>query len=210
MADRKPFGAWVNKAIFVWNIFLSGLSVVLLVRLMPYVLEVMELPWSEAICRHRHYGLNWGATWTFNWMGYSKVFELFDTLFLVIKKRPVITLHWYHHITVLVYVWLAHVFARTNVYLVFTVMNAFVHVLMYFYFALTAIRIYFPFPQFLTILQIAQMVVGSYAVYSSGQCPENPLNWWFGMLMYLSYFVLFSKFFLDKYRGPKDGKSKPE
>ena len=31
----------------------------------------------------------------------SKVFELWDTFFIVVRKRPLILLHWYHHVTVL-------------------------------------------------------------------------------------------------------------
>lgn len=35
----------------------------------------------------------------------SKIAEFGDTLFLVLKKRPVIFLHWYHHAVVLIYCW---------------------------------------------------------------------------------------------------------
>ena len=38
----------------------------------------------------------------------SKVPELLDTAFLVLQKKPVILLHWYHHWTVLLYTWHAY------------------------------------------------------------------------------------------------------
>merc|ERR1712072_138491 len=36
---------------------------------------------------------------------FSKIPELIDTAFLVIRKKPVIFLHWYHHFTVMLYCW---------------------------------------------------------------------------------------------------------
>ena len=44
----------------------------------------------------------------------SKVPELGDTIFIVLRKQPLIFLHWYHHATVLVYSWsvFTHSFLR--------------------------------------------------------------------------------------------------
>lgn len=36
---------------------------------------------------------------------FSKVPELGDTVFIILRKRPLIFLHWYHHVTVLLYTW---------------------------------------------------------------------------------------------------------
>ena len=45
------------------------------------------------------------------WVGlfiYSKMPELLDTAFLTFQKKPVIFLHWFHHVTVLLYCWHAY------------------------------------------------------------------------------------------------------
>ena len=39
---------------------------------------------------------------------FSKLPELFDTAFLVLQKKKVIFLHWFHHTTVLLYCWHAY------------------------------------------------------------------------------------------------------
>lgn len=36
---------------------------------------------------------------------WSKAVELGDTFFLILRKRPVIFLHWYHHVSVLLFTW---------------------------------------------------------------------------------------------------------
>ena len=38
----------------------------------------------------------------------SKLPELGDTLFIVLRKQQLIFLHWYHHITVFIYVWYSY------------------------------------------------------------------------------------------------------
>lgn len=50
------------------------------------------------------------------------------------------------------------------------------------------------------------MVVGAVAAYQAGSCPEHFYMWWAGVLMYASYFVLFTKFFLDKYSRKPDSR----
>ena len=39
---------------------------------------------------------------------FSKLPELGDTLFIVLRKQQLIFLHWYHHITVFIYVWYSY------------------------------------------------------------------------------------------------------
>ena len=98
---------------------------------------------------------------------FSKVPELVDTVFLVLAKKPVIFLHWYHHFTVLLYCWTAYV-GRSSAGLYFVAMNFGVHSLMYFYFFLMTWYRKLWWAPIVTVLQISQMFVGIFicsAVY---------------------------------------------
>jgi elongation of very long chain fatty acids protein 6 len=114
MESRKPVQglSWV---MFLWNISLSAISLLMLYRCFAtgYVTNLFtQYTWFEAICMNRHVGLDRGFSWTYNWMGYTKVLELLDTLFLVVRKKHVMTLHWFHHATVLAFVTSAHIFGK--------------------------------------------------------------------------------------------------
>lgn len=110
-------------------------------------------------------------------------------------------LQWYHHITVLLFCW--HSYANTSsTGLYFVAMNYSVHAIMYGYFYLKQIDAWPKWvpAQFITVAQIAQMVVGttvsyfSYVYLKDGiECDVKPENVIAGGLMYGSYLYLFSK-----------------
>lgn len=143
-------------------------------------------------------------TWMF---ALSKVPELGDTVFIILRKQPLIFLHWYHHITVLLYTWYAYK-EYTSSARWFVVMNYCVHSLMYSYFALRAMGKRPPkaSAMMVTSLQILQMVIGSLVniwslqYINAGQpCKVSHLNIKLSLLMYLSYFALFLRFFINAY-----------
>ena len=78
------------------------------------------------------------ALWTWLFV-LSKLPELVDTVFIVLRKQKLIFLHWYHHITVLIYCWYS--FSQyTAPARWFVVMNFIVHSIMYTYYAFKALR----------------------------------------------------------------------
>lgn len=77
------------------------------------------------------YGFTKGVVGFWNWLfTISKLCELFDTVFVVLRKKPLMFLHWYHHILTLFYVFYSYPrptgFSRWGVN-----MNYFVHAVMY-------------------------------------------------------------------------------
>ena len=138
---------------------------------------------------------------------YSKVPELIDTVFIVLRKKPLIFLHWYHHVTVLLYCW--HAFATTAATgLYFVAMNFSVHAVMYGYYCLQALKM-LPksFPAVLiTAAQIAQMFIGTgvcmsawYFMITERPCHNQLSNLVAGGLMYGSYLYLFCDFAFGRY-----------
>jgi len=138
----------------------------------------------------------------------SKAYELGDTVFIVLRKQPLIFLHWYHHITVMIYVWYSYT-DHTGPGRWFCMMNYTVHSFMYSYYTVRAMRFRTPrwVSIFITSIQIAQMAMGltvnfvSYYVKTAGgrYCQQSFENMRYCTAMYLSYFFLFAYFFYTAY-----------
>jgi len=139
----------------------------------------------------------------------SKFPELLDTMFLVLQGKRVIFLHWYHHITVLIFCWQAYI-REAGSGLWYCAMNYSVHAFMYLYYAgmaVPAIRKYVSFMGiFITTAQILQMVIGAAVTLSAAwwwvrgfDCHLQQSTCSLGVVMYLSYLGLFVGLFVNKY-----------
>lgn len=136
---------------------------------------------------------------------------------MVLRKQKLIFLHWYHHITVLLYSWYSYkdMVAGGGW---FMTMNYTVHALMYSYYAARAARLRVPRPLALLITsaQIGQMAMGvvvSWLVYrwmQRGDCHSRLDNVGWAALMYLSYLLLFCNFFYQTYLRRRTKNAKAE
>ena len=172
---------------------------------------------EDTVCRPAHLYASGSVGLATGLFILSKIPELIDTVFLVLKKKPVIFLHWYHHITVLLFCWNSYV-TESSCGLYFVAMNYTVHALMYFYFFLMAIKAVPKWfnPMILTVFQISQMFVGvavvCAAIYyhkygtkiyptklGSKQCSNAESNLIAGVIMYASYLYLFIEFAFKRF-----------
>ena len=217
MKNRESLG-W-RKALALWNMFLSTFSVIGFVRVFPQLVHnYATKSVYENFCGNpvSTYGQGASGLWVMFFI-LSKFPELIDTFFLVIHKKPCIFLHWYHHVTVLLYCWHSYTF-RTSSGIIFCAMNYAVHGLMYFYYFLMAIkkRPKWFNPMWITYCQISQMVVGVVVTAMSlyfkntdaddsciGLSQENNMA---ALVMYGSYLFLFLQFFVRRYFSVKSKK----
>ena len=227
MKDKE--GYTLNKPLAIWNLSLSLFSFYGVSRTVPYLLyRIFTETFEDTVCRPAHLYASGSVGLATGLFILSKIPELIDTVFLVLKKKPVIFLHWYHHITVLLYCWNSYV-TESGAGLYFVSMNYCVHAMMYFYFFLMALRSipqwYNPFP--LTVFQITQMVVGTTVVSSciyyhnygskeykyylgTQKCHNLISNLYAGGIMYASYLYLFCEFAVKRFFfGINDYAKKP-
>ena len=210
LRDRPGFP--LKWSFAAWNVFLAVFSLCGSVRTAPHLYRVLsEKGFDYTVCetpRNWYFdgpvGL-WVALFIF-----SKLPELLDTFFLVLQKKRVIFLGWFHHATVMLYCWHAfHNCIASGLW--FATMNYLVHSVMYTYYFLMVFRRLRPYARaiapFITSVQIIQMAVGSAVTVRSGvlhyrdpgSCAVDPANFKLGLGMYGSYLVLFSMLFWDKY-----------
>lgn len=201
-----------------WNLLLSVFSFVVLVGVgVPYSRLWASEDMLDVFCGS---GAGWkhlfsagnpnGMLFWAYMFALSKYAELFDTLFLILRQKPVNFLHWFHHATVLLYTWFAE-YTHLSLGFVFIVVNAFVHTFMYFYYFLSEIGHRPPeiVALLITIIQITQMVIGiasivinAYVWYATGalcMCDYPQAMMIAGVAMYGSYLFLFLQFFWRRY-----------
>lgn len=208
MKHRPPFR--LDKLLACWNLCLTLFSLGGMIRMVPYLLSMLVMmPFRETLClppSHAMYRDGVCGFWKMLFV-YSKVVELGDTVFIVLRKSKLSFLHCYHHMTVLLLSW--HAYVHSSSYgIYFMSMNYSVHTLMYAYYFLHALGKWprwFPV-QWITLAQLLQMVMGIFLCVLSG------LYWWDDKpcsiqlsnlvpagIIYTTYLFLFLDFFVKRF-----------
>ena len=205
MRDRKPFS--LRRALTMWSAGLAAFSIIGFLRLYAMMRDgVLELGFVHSTCNRNLFFTGRGAFWGLLFV-LSKVVELGDTLFIVLRKTPLNFLHWYHHVTVFAYTVYSVSYMDPAVEW-FGMANLLVHSAMYTYYVFKAAGLRVPraVAQSITVLQLAQFWIGLAvlcAIYLQKKAEEpcasrDDVMWW-GFVMYASYLVLFSNFFYQRY-----------
>ena len=221
MADRKPFN--LRLPLFMWSMTLALFSITgSAVEGPAMARQLIYRGWEASVCGdallHGQQGL-----WAFLFC-FSKLPELVDTFFIVLRKQKLIFLHWYHHVTVFIYCWF-HYAVQLRPAQWFITLNYLVHAVMYSYYALRASGRARPpiwVNMVITVLQLLQMVLGvaiNLYVYSQmtsdptwycdGEVERSYMYVYWSFAMYFSYFVLFAHFFWSAYFCKPSSSSSP-
>jgi elongation of very long chain fatty acids protein 6 len=209
----------LKKPMAVWSLGLALFSMVGASRVVPVLLGELfdgtkgatfyeRFLFSACGEPARRYKDGPVGLWTMLFI-YSKFPELVDTVFLVLQRKKVIFLHWFHHCTVLLYCWHAfhHEIAPG---LWFAAMNYSVHSVMYSYYFMSNMgmrHVVRPFAPLITTVQILQMVGGIAVTVTAARahsadpasCYTDAANWKLGLGMYGVYLMLFCVLFANLY-----------
>ncbi|KAI6236202.1 Dehydrogenase/reductase SDR family member 1 [Aphelenchoides besseyi] len=157
LRDRKPFK--LERILTAWNAALALFSLLGVWNMTPVLYRVI-----------RDYGLAHTYThiseletdksagyWHFLWVC-SKIPEFIDTLFIVLRKRPLIVMHYWHHVSTAYTSFVC--FSTGNAFLVWCAwINYAIHAVMYSYYSLRSMGFLVPpqIAQLITMAQIFQM-----------------------------------------------------
>ncbi|XP_023210585.1 elongation of very long chain fatty acids protein 6-like [Centruroides sculpturatus] len=205
MKTRPAFN--LKPQLAVWNLILAIFSIGASLRLLPTQLHALGYGYATSVCNNSLF-LNSQATifWGSLYVS-SKVLELGDTVFLILRKKKLIFLHWYHHaVTMTMVFYLAD--RATAIAHWFTIMNVIVHSFMYTYYFLMTLE--FKLPRILAICltscQVLQMIIGmvvcfsSFLLYMIGvKCDFPVFMANVCLFLYAVYFYLFTRLFYDLY-----------
>jgi hypothetical protein len=200
---------------FVHNLVLAIGSAVLLACIASEVIpSLLQDGLFMSICGTNIFNGRLEALYYINYL--FKVWELFDTILLVLKGHRLTFLHVYHHCLTFVLCYTQFV-GQSTVQWVPITLNLIVHAFMYWYYAVSSLGIQPWWKKYLTTLQIIQFIVDigfcyyCIAVLSAFEnglidmgCHGSKTAAWFGSLLLTSYLYLFIDFFRNTY-GPKTG-----
>ncbi|KAG1151318.1 hypothetical protein G6F37_001106 [Rhizopus arrhizus] len=201
----------------IHNVLLTLVSGILLVLMIEQIFPIIyHQGFLAAICDQSSWTQPLELLYYLNYL--VKYWELIDTIFLVLKKKKLEFLHYYHHSLTMVLCY-SQLNGKTSVSWVVITLNLAVHVLMYYYYFRTAAGAKIWWKKYLTTMQITQFVIDLNIVYfctytyfaytywphlpNMGNCAGTESSALFGCALLSSYLLLFINFYRMTYQAKK-------
>ncbi len=206
MKNREPFD--LRRGLCMWSTGLSVFSVYACIRIVPMLWNLARFGgFGFTVCGTTYYvGSTGMGLWAFLFP-LSKLPELVDTCFIVLRKSKLSFLHYYHHFSVFIYCWYSYAFPiSTGVW--FGSINFFVHAIMYGYYAVKASGRNPPriIAKAITTLQLSQMFLGIFLNYTAFKaffdgkvCAMDRFTIGISIFFYVTYAILFGNFYYWTY-----------
>lgn len=214
MESRKPFS--LKNPILLYNAFQTIFNawIVSMLFTTPGAIHYIINHLCYPIPRHQNQFLLrelYSGSWFFF---ISKVFDLLDTVFFVLRKKQsqVTFLHVYHHVNMVFTTWAYLRFIKGEQLLLGAVINSFIHVIMYSYYFLSALgphmQKYLWWKKYLTRLQIIQFIfiMGYNVTLYAMNCNMPKLFVFYIVLDVALFLYLFCLFYTKTYEKNKQAK----
>jgi elongation of very long chain fatty acids protein 6 len=195
----------------LWNAALCVVSFAGMCRTLPLLLSVIYAPTPslrESLCVFgSSYSDGPGAFWIVVFV-LCRIFQLLDTMFIILRKKPLPVVHWFQHVTMVLYCWDG--FATRSPTLVFIAgANYMLNAMMYGSWCLVALKLKVvnlsAVPLMITVMQICESVMGlglccvSLHHIMGGATCGSPRNTIAGIMIYGSILFLQGSLEWNKY-----------
>uniref|UniRef100_U3JXQ4 Elongation of very long chain fatty acids protein n=1 Tax=Ficedula albicollis TaxID=59894 RepID=U3JXQ4_FICAL len=159
MKERRPFN--LRVPLVLWSFSLTLFSIIAACRTwkqMAFLL--LNKGFKQSLCSKSFYVHPVSKLWIYLF-ALSKLVELGDTLFIVLRKKKLIFLHWYHHFFTLILSWYSYKIMASGLGWN-AALNLSIHSVVYSYYTVTAMgfRVPKPIMMAITTSQIVQMGQG--------------------------------------------------
>ncbi|XP_010566215.1 PREDICTED: elongation of very long chain fatty acids protein 6-like [Haliaeetus leucocephalus] len=196
----------LRPSLTLWSLSLALLSAAGACRFWKLMIFILSTKgFKQSVCSQSFYIHPISKLWAYIFL-LSKLLELGDTVFIVLRKKKLIFLHWYHHTTALIITWYAYNdMVAGGGWL--GVLNYSVHAIMYSYYAVRAAGFQLPRLIAITITLIQMLQMLTYAVINififywkeDKVCHTTWTMLFLSFIMYTSLLILFCNFFFKTY-----------
>ncbi|NXM63111.1 ELOV6 protein, partial [Illadopsis cleaveri] len=204
MKERRPFS--LRAPLILWSFSLTLFSFIAACRIWKHMtFLLLTKGFKHSVCCKSFYVHPLSKLWIYLF-AVSKLVELGDTVFIVLRKKKLIVVHWYHHLLTLITAWYGYksmiVGMEWN-----AALNLVIHCFTYSYYTVTAmgIRVPRPLAMLLTTAQMVQMtgfVILSLLIAYWKDDKVCQFTWPMFLLptsLYITLLILFVNFFMKTY-----------